>query len=257
MNASTRPVIDGAAERARPSSGWTIVAPQGGTADEVSSDLEDRAATDHPQPGQHPQQRRTLPVRVASVVVRGGAVAFAGRPGAGKSSLACALADRGHALLTDDLAAVTERLDAPPVIHPGRPAMRMWGHGARALGWPAGDRQRIRQAEDKYVYALPDRFAVEAAPLTAIYALVDHRGAGVAIERVEGLAAFELLFAGAVHQRTYAGSAEVRSWHFAEVMRIGEEVPVYAVQSSSRHGALLDLAAEVERHAGGPTADAG
>jgi hypothetical protein len=48
----------------------------------------------------------------ASAVALGGrAVAFLGPPGAGKSTIAAALARRGHAVLTDDLLALCERGD--------------------------------------------------------------------------------------------------------------------------------------------------
>ena len=105
------------------------------------------------------QQRRTLPLHLAAVVLNGRAIGFAGPAGAGKSSLACALADRGHSLLTDDLGAVAYD-GGRPALHPGPAVMRIWGSSARQLGWPADDHHRVKAGVDKFAYELPDRFVL-------------------------------------------------------------------------------------------------
>jgi len=49
-------------------------------------------------------QRDLLVLHASAVRVDGRAVAFCGRPGMGKSTLAAWLAESGHALVSDDLA---------------------------------------------------------------------------------------------------------------------------------------------------------
>jgi hypothetical protein len=62
--------------------------------------------------------RGVLCLHAAVVVIGGRAVAIAGPPGAGKSTIAMALAHRGHAILTDDVAAVVWQ-GGRPGVEPG------------------------------------------------------------------------------------------------------------------------------------------
>jgi hypothetical protein len=195
------------------------------------------------------QQRRTLPLHLAAVVVEGRAVGFAGPPGAGKSGVACALADRGHPLLADDLAGVATHGEGRPTLEPGRRRMRIWGDSARQLGWPADDAHRIKAGVDKYVYALPHRFAEASAPLGAIYVLVEHPGDDLLVDQMTGFAKFEALFTAATYSREYLDTPEARAWHFREVMRLAQQVPMFTVRRPARELPLRRLAVELERHA--------
>ncbi|MGE0448392.1 MAG: hypothetical protein AB7Q29_02300 [Vicinamibacterales bacterium] len=69
--------------------------------------------------------RGVLCLHAAAVVgPRGGALAVAGVPGVGKSTVVAALASRGYAVLTDDVAAVTPRQDGTFELHPGPARLR-------------------------------------------------------------------------------------------------------------------------------------
>ena len=195
------------------------------------------------------QQRRVLPLHLAAVVVQGRTLAFAGPPATGKSSLACAMADRGHVLLTDDLAAVTRGAAQQPMVHPGPPVMRLWGSSARQLGWPTGRQQRIIDGADKYAYELADRFATDPQPLTAVYVLLEHSGTDVRIQPVGGFEKFETYFSGATYNHEFIDTAAARAWHFSEVCWVAEHVATFILRRPAGELSLKKLAAEVERHA--------
>jgi hypothetical protein len=194
------------------------------------------------------QQRRTLPLHLAAVVLDGRAVGFAGPPGAGKSSLAAALADRGHPLLTDDLGAVTYDEDGRPALHPGPPMVRIWGSSARALGWPTDDRHRIKAGADKYVYEPPGGFAHRPMRLAAVYVLLAQPGDLVPIEPVEGFQKFETYLTRATYNREFLDNPASRAWHFAEVCRIADQVRTFTLRVAAEGVSLTELATEVERH---------
>ena len=195
------------------------------------------------------QQRRTLPLHLAAVAVAGRALGFVGPPGSGKSSLACAMADRGHALVTDDLGAVTDIAGGSPVLHPGPPVMRIWGPSARQLGWPTDDGHRITAGVDKYAYEQPDRFADRPQPLGVVYVLFEDARADLQIVPVTGFAKFEAYFSGATYNREFLDDAPARAWHFAAVCRIADQVPTFMLRVPASGAALSKLAIHVERHA--------
>ena len=195
------------------------------------------------------QQRRTLPLHLAAVAVEGRALGFVGPPGSGKSSLACALAERGHTLLTDDLGAVTELADGSPALHPGPRVMRIWGRSARQLGWPTDDGHRIKEGVDKYAYERPDRFADRPHRLGAVYVLLEDARADLQIVPVTGFAKFETYFSGATYNREFLDDATARAWHFAAVCRLADQVPTFMLRVPAGGAALGKLTIEVERHA--------
>lgn len=199
------------------------------------------------------QQRRVLPLHVAAVSLGGSAIALAGPPGSGKSSVACALADRGHLLLADDLAPVTYDDLGRPTLEPTPSPMRIWGSSARQLGWATDDRHRIKEGIDKYAYALPERFARGPVRLGVVYVLVEHAHDQVLIDPVTGFAAFEVLFAGATYCAEYLDDPGDRAWHFTEAVRIARQVPVFTVRRPAGEIPLQRVIRDIERHAAAGT----
>jgi hypothetical protein len=61
------------------------------------------------------------------------AIVFLGEKGAGKSTLAAALASRGHAVMSDDIAAITGSPEAGWVVVPGYPQIRLTADTSTAL----------------------------------------------------------------------------------------------------------------------------
>jgi hypothetical protein len=78
-------------------------------------------------------------LHASAVSFDGRAAAFAGPPGAGKSTLAAALALRGHAPLSDDIVAVVERGGAFHAM-PAYPYLSLWEDSVQAL---YGDEGRL------------------------------------------------------------------------------------------------------------------
>ena len=77
--------------------------------------------------------RGRLALHASAVEIPGfGAIAFAGPAGAGKSTLAAAMASRGGVVVTDDCL-VFWGDDTPPAIVPGYPGVRLWPDSIRRL----------------------------------------------------------------------------------------------------------------------------
>jgi len=113
----------------------------------------------------------------ASVVAVGSrAVVILGNKGEGKSSMAAALAERGHAVLSDDVAVVTKS-SGNYVAHAGYPRLRLWPKTLRALKVDL-DLAPVLTTLDKRYLELNDesgderwRFQSEPLPLGTIYLL--------------------------------------------------------------------------------------
>jgi hypothetical protein len=157
-----------------------------------------------------------------------GAVALLGNVGAGKSTLAGALAQKGHAVLSDDIVAVSP----DGLVHPGYPRLRMAPLTLASLypGAPVGGAVATG-FEKRYVELSTAgdhgawRFQPEPRPLAAIYLL--ERG-GAPAPRIDELAGAERFLALASHLREPYGPLprDTRAEEHRRLGALSERVPI-------------------------------
>lgn len=119
--------------------------------------------------------RGVLSLHASVVEVDGQALGFMGEAGAGKSTLAAALAQKGSAVMSDDILALELR-DGAYFAQSGYPRLRLWPDSARALFGTANALPELTPNWDKRYLALdaePFRFQPESRPMSAIYVLSD------------------------------------------------------------------------------------
>lgn len=113
-------------------------------------------------------QRRKFPLHAAALRIGERTIAIAGRSGAGKSTLALALSQRGHSLLSDDLAVL--RNDEPDGVSvlPAFPRLKLWADTLDWAGVSTGRLRRVRPRQNKYDLAASTGFTPEATRLDAV-----------------------------------------------------------------------------------------
>lgn len=113
-------------------------------------------------------QRGTLPLHAAALRIGGRTIAIAGVSGAGKSTLALALSQRGHSLLSDDLAVLRD--DGPNGISvlPAFPRLSLWADTLDWAGVSTDGLRRVRPRQNKYDFEPSTGFTPEAARLDAV-----------------------------------------------------------------------------------------
>src|SRR4051812_26615749 len=166
------------------------------------------------------RRRGRIAMHGCVVEIGGRVVALLGNVGAGKSTLAGALAQDGHAVLSDDIVAVS----ADGFAHPGYPRLRMTPStlalfpdapigGAVATGFEKRYVE-LRVGDETGAW----RFQPSPRPLAAVYLL--ERG-GAAAPGLHDLAGAERLLALAGHLREPWGSLP-RATRAEEHRRLGE-----------------------------------
>ena len=139
--------------------------------------------------------RGILPLHASSVRIGNRTVAIAGRSGAGKSTLAAALMLRKHALVTDDICAITSHCGRPMVL-PSFPALKLPPDGLKTLGFEPSGPAQVWLDANKFLLPAVDGFDPAAASLDTVYLLENApEGHDDAIIPVHGVDAFERLSA--------------------------------------------------------------
>jgi hypothetical protein len=111
------------------------------------------------------------PIHSTAVVVDGGALAFLGESGFGKSSLAAGFVGEGYSLLTDDLLLVSQR-SGRPEAQPGPPRIKLFPWVARRCLGLTGEGVPMNNGSEKLVLPLAEHHhQSRPVPLRSVYVL--------------------------------------------------------------------------------------
>ena len=130
-------------------------------------------------------QRGILPLHASGIHTPKGAVLFTGHSGAGKSTLLATFLERGYAMLTDDLAAVSLDETDQPQVFPGYPHLKLWADSAKKLNKPTNELKRIRPEFDKFSIPLATTLESRPLPLYTVYLLSPSNMADIRLEPLQ------------------------------------------------------------------------
>lgn len=186
--------------------------------------------------------RGLLPLRAAAVVVAGRAVAIVGASAAGKSAVAAALAQRGHAVLSDAVTPVALTAQGP-TVEPVAPEPVLWPDMVEALGLDPDAGRIVRPALPKRAFRLARHDA--PAPLGFVVLLRrDGRLETPAIHAVTGAESVALLPAASWH-RPLVEPLGLSVLRFDSLHRIASATRFARLERPS-HASPTELAAMVE-----------
>jgi len=195
-------------------------------------------------------QRGLLPLHSNAIELDGRAIAFMGKAGAGKSTLAAWFHDRGHRVVADDVCVVRFLADGRAVTLPGLPRLRLWQETLEATGREAGDYQRSYVGDsgwNKFDVPITRQTAVtEQLPLSAVYLL--EQGDPFEIRRLEGLAAAEAIFAH-TYRGAYVSAVKGEHSHWSACMTLVRNTPVYRLTRSWGLGEMEEQRRRLLEHA--------
>lgn len=218
-----------------------VVEPQGGSEADVQSLLIG------PVLAAVLQQRSVTTLHASSLATTVGAVAFLGRTGAGKSSLAYALMKLGYPMMADDVTGVVVE-DGKPWAVPGFPRVRLLGDSLRSLGAVA----LASGGSDGKMQVAAETYHAARSPLAACYLLDDGPGAGpgeepAAVVRVAAARAFRWLGRHTYRRKRLRPFGTLAA-HFQVLSALAVGTPIFGVTRPSPRPDLRDLGASIRDH---------
>lgn len=187
-------------------------------------------------------QRGLFPWHSACLRVAGRTIAIGGHSGSGKSTIALTLLQRGHQLISDDLA-ILEDAGSHTQVLPAYPRLNLWRDTAAAAGVEIDGLPTIRPGIEKYSAAADISFDPEPSRLHA--AIVLREADRLELERVPVAAAIPLI-ENYIPRRQVAELLGRRPGLFAQAAVIAMRVPVYKLYRPKRFDMLAATAATLE-----------
>ena len=196
-------------------------------------------------------QRGLLPLHANAIVAGGGAVAFAGPSGVGKSTLAACFQRDGYEILCDDVCVIGFDAAGQPLAWPGLPRLKLWGDAADAFGIDRDSIEPVFDEMEKYNVPLRQQGAARPIPFRRLYVLsrADADGTG-AIVRLRGQRAMEAVMSQ-TYRSLYLGPMGLRSRHFRHCAALLAHAEVYAAARTWGYDVLAHEVDRLKRHLAG------
>lgn len=218
----------------------------------------------HPAPGtpgattEHLYLNQVLPLALSkqgklvfhasAVEVDGGAIAFAGVSGRGKSTLAASFAIAGFRFLTDD-GLVVEPVEHGHVVLPSHPSIRLWEDSEEALIAPGTATAPAVEYTSKARFLAGDRlgFCDAPRPLRRVYFLGDGSAPDISFRRLNGA---EAMIEWVRHSFLLDVEEKPRlASHFDQVAKLAGEPIHFALDYPRRYEELARVRAAIAEHA--------
>jgi hypothetical protein len=193
-------------------------------------------------------QRRLFPLHAACVRMGDGAIALAGRTGAGKSTLAAALARRGHSLVADDICIVESLDSGRALVRPGFPRLKLWNDALQALGISSDGMVRAALGKHKYHFYEPEGFDPSPVALHGIYFLDRSPAARRQEIRPEHGAQAVTAVSKEIYRRPIGFWLGHKVALLTDALRLGTLVPVFRVSVRPDLAQLGRTAERIEAH---------
>lgn len=202
-------------------------------------------------------QRRMLPLHANMIGIGGRGVAFSGRSGAGKSTIAAWFYDRGHSVLADDVCAIAPGGDGSVLAHPGVPRLRLWREALEESGRTTEGHRRSFDNLDKWDVPTSSH-AVGPIVLDRIYMLgtAHAEDREPIVRRLTGSRAVDALVAN-TYRGGYVAMAGLTAAHLAACVSVARRVPVFEAKRVWGFDAFDRQAALLMEHAASPLEPAG
>ena len=189
-------------------------------------------------------QRGLLTLHASAVAVNGGAIAFVGEKGVGKSTTTAALTMRGHKLLADDVVAIASGGSGEALkVSSGLAVVKLWPDSVEALAIDPGKVPLLHEGVEKRVLRISEHDNPRDVPLRCVYVL--ERGEAITSAPFQTREAFSELV-----RHTYAarflGAAAGGPRHFQQCSTLLQQVPLRRLARSDDMSQLDRLMAQIE-----------
>jgi hypothetical protein len=171
-------------------------------------------------------------LHASAVVANSRAILLAGDSGAGKSTTAAAMAERGHAILSDDLVPIVRSGDRHVAL-PAYPYVSLWPESKALLRGSPSESEAITSSFEKQrllLGGLSLPFQSFPLPIGAIFNFGERQEGSLehAIQRLAGREGLLALLGN-----SYIGpalTAEMRAREFKVFAEVAEMIPIYRLQ---------------------------
>ena len=174
-------------------------------------------------------QRDTISLHASAISYDGGLVLFCGASGAGKSTTATMLQQKGYKIISDDVCVLKTEGNVVTSV-PSYPMMKLWEDSFIKTGLPAAeDINKIRPLLPKYARFFHESFDISPRPVKKVFVLDNSSPVNdVSIEPISAVNAFKELQKN-TYRPVQMNAMQKRGSHFAAISKLTAAAAVYKI----------------------------
>lgn len=174
-------------------------------------------------------QRTVFPLHGSALAIDGKAYGFIGNSGAGKSTIAAALLERGCQFLCDDVIPVTLSENDVPFVTPSFPQQKLWQETLEEFGIEKDGYSPVFLRETKFVIPVSGNFYTEPLPLAALFEIVKTESEKIEILPINRLDRLQTLLLN-TYRNSLIPDFEMTEWHFKTSTKIAEHIDFFRIR---------------------------
>lgn len=186
-------------------------------------------------------QRNLFLLHANAIKVGEYCISFSGPSGVGKSTLAAAFIQRGHAILTDDICAINQLAE----VLPGFPQVKLWDDASRQMNIETESLRKIRPNLEKFSVPVCEKFYQYPLPLKMVYFLHVHDKDSIDLINLNGSQKFNHLINNTYRILYLKGLGKDRA-HFKQCGAIASRVDVAHIFRPNHGFQLNELMAVIQ-----------
>ncbi|MDQ5920825.1 MAG: hypothetical protein QG673_881 [Pseudomonadota bacterium] len=194
------------------------------------------------------QYQDYLVLHGSAVLINNCAVIFSGNSGAGKSTTATALVERGYKLLTDDVVVIKKDNCGRLVLVPGPARVKLWKETLAHLNKPIDNLTRILAKLDKYEYPIDNHYN-QSVEISALYELNHSPNIqNIEIEKLIGINKLNVVINNTYRYHMLKPLGKIPN-HLQQSIMLTKLIQIFKVTRPTQKFMLEELVKEIIRHA--------
>lgn len=175
-------------------------------------------------------QRRILPLHGSCVSIDGRGILITGKSGAGKSTIATALLNKGCKIITDDVAATSVNDNGKAFIYPSYPSQKLWEDALERSGRSGQKKTVIRISNDKNKFSMAcnNFFDNNLTELTAVFEIIPSDMETVVMNEIVGFQKINILLHN-TYRKVFLKSMDLKDWQFVTCVEIIKNIRVFRI----------------------------
>lgn len=191
-------------------------------------------------------QQGVLPLHASVVQIGDACVAFSGKSGMGKSTLAAHFAQKGYKVLSDDVCAIRLSQDGIPYVYPAFPQFKLWKDALSELNLVGSELIKVRDELQKFRYPSQSEFLTQPLRLTHLYLLHASTDQQIHILPQQGMLKFQCLIAATHKPQVMIGNGK-RNWHFQMCQKIANTILINDLKHSYAFSQIDELITRIQQ----------
>ncbi|MGQ0801877.1 MAG: hypothetical protein ACT4NL_17405 [Pseudomarimonas sp.] len=184
-------------------------------------------------------QRGLLPIHGSAIRLAEGCAIFTGPSGVGKSTLVAALAQQGHAVLTDDIS-VVQPSTQQCLLYPGIPRLKLWGDTLEKLQHSPQSFSTLLNRIEKFHFPVHAQFCHDPLPVRKIVLLRSHHDSDFRITSTSGIERFNGI-KDSVYRLNFVAGMLADQKLFGLTSQLAKQVDVHVISRPMRPFMLAEL----------------